>query len=178
MEVPHYHTDEGHRALGVILAPDDNNRSQVDRMRNIALKFGDRVRVGFILGHGVFYALNSIVMRSLIYPLPAITLIEAECTHIMAPILKYVLNKLQIVSTIKRDVIYGPVFFQGMGMKTLYTLLGAIHCSFMVQFLRDYIDLVRLLQKAYEGMSMELGLPECPFKYSYKNMQNTPPNHR
>ena len=75
MEVLYCQSDEAHRTLGVMLAPNDNNRSQVDSMRNISLKFGDRVRVGFIRGHDVFHALNNTVMRSLIYPLPAITLI-------------------------------------------------------------------------------------------------------
>ena len=107
-------------------------------------------------------------MRSLIYPLPDVTLTEVECRHIMAPILKYVLNKLQLVSTISRDVIYGPVAFQDMGMKNLYTMLGAIHCSIMVQFFRTHTDMGHLLQTTYECMIMELGLPGCPFQYSYK----------
>ena len=88
IEVPHCHTDEAHRTLGVMLAPDDNNTLQVSRMKDIALKFGDNVRVGFIRGFDIFHALNSTVMRSLVYALPAVTLTEEECTSIMAPILK------------------------------------------------------------------------------------------
>ena len=61
VEVPHCHTDEAHRILGVMLAPDDNNKSQVDMMRNIALTFGDRVHVGFIRGRAVF--MHSIVQQ-------------------------------------------------------------------------------------------------------------------
>ena len=67
IEVPHCHTNEAHRSLGVTLAPDNNNKGQVSRMKNIALKFGDNVRVGFIRGYDMFHALNSTVMRSLIY---------------------------------------------------------------------------------------------------------------
>ena len=29
VEVPHCHTNEAHRTLGVMLAPDDNNKGQV-----------------------------------------------------------------------------------------------------------------------------------------------------
>ena len=86
----------------------------------------------------------------------------------MAPILKYVLNKLQIVSIIKRDIIHGPVAFQGMGMKNLHKMLSEIHCTIIVQIFRTDTDLGYLLQTTYECMSMKLGLPECPFKYSYK----------
>ena len=168
IEVPHCHTDEAHRTLGVMLAPDDNNTLQVSRMKDIALKFGDNVRVGFIRGFDIFHALNSTVMRSLVYALPAVTLTEEECTSIMAPILKNVLNKLQIVTTIKRDVLYGPTTYQGMGLSNLYTLMGAIHCTLLVQFYRTDTDLGHLLQTSYENMRMELGMPGCPFSYDYE----------
>lgn len=45
-----------------MLSPDDNNSSQINRMHQIAIKFGDIVQVGFIW-HDVFHALNSTVMR-------------------------------------------------------------------------------------------------------------------
>ena len=86
----------------------------------------------------------------------------------MAPILKNVLNKLQIVTTIKRDVLYGPTTFQVMGLCNLYTLMGVIHCALMVHFFRTDTDLDNLLQTSYECMSMELGLPDCPFAYNYE----------
>ena len=123
-EVPHYCIDEAHNIVGVMIAPDDNNKNQVVKMRQLALKFGDQVQVGFIRGHDIFHALNITVMRSLNWPLPAITLTKQECTHIMAPIIKNVLAKLKNTSIIKRKVMYGLVAFQGMGLKNLYTLLG------------------------------------------------------
>ena len=63
--VPHCHTNEAHRTLGVILAPDDNNEAQVAMMHKIATKFGDSIRTGFIKGHDVLQALMTTVMRSL-----------------------------------------------------------------------------------------------------------------
>ena len=86
----------------------------------------------------------------------------------MAPIVTNVFNKHKIVITIKRDVLYGPTTFQGMGLRTLYTLMGAIYCALMVQFFRTNTDLGHLLQTSYEILSMELGLPDCPFHYDYK----------
>ena len=112
--VPHCHTNEAHKTLGVMLAPEDNNESQVSMMRKIASQFGDSIRTGFIKGHEVMHALLTTVMRLLNWSLPAITISEEECTHTMAPIIKYVLAKMQIVTSIKRDVIYGPIHLQGM----------------------------------------------------------------
>ena len=107
-------------------------------------------------------------MRSLNWPLPAVALTETECTHTMAPVIKSVLEKKQIVCTIKRHVLYGPVHLQGMRFKNVYTLLGAAHCSILVQFYNSATDLVKLLQTSLECLTMELGLPESAFHYDYK----------
>lgn len=172
-EVSHCHTDNAHNILGVMLAPDDNNRQQVERMRKIALKFGDKVRVGYICDHDILQALNSTVMRSLIYSLAVITISKEKCNHIVTPILTSVLAKMNIVGTIKRDVIYGPIHMQGMGLQKLYTLLGVIHCSLMIQFYSIETHLGQLLQTSLECMTMELGLPNDPFHYDCKNYSYT-----
>ena len=112
-------------------APDDNNKRQVKRMHQISNKFGERVRVGYIQGEDVLFTLTSTVMRSLAWTLPAITQ-KKECTHIMAPAICHVLSKLKIVKTIKRKVIYGPTYMQGMGIKNLYILLGDVHLVMIV----------------------------------------------
>ena len=42
------------------------------------------------------------------YPIPAMTLNEKECKHIMQPIVKFGLAKAGIRSTLHTAVIYGP----------------------------------------------------------------------
>ena len=165
--VPHYYTDEAHRTLGVMLAPNNNNALQMSRMRKITLKFNDKVRVGFIRGQDIHQATNSTIMRSLNWPLPAVTLTKTECTHIMTLVIKSVLAKMKVVSIIKRHVLYGQIHIQGMGSKNLYTLLGEIHCSILVQFYNSATDLGKLLQTSLECLTMELGLSESAFHYDY-----------
>ena len=96
--------------MGVMLAPENNNRSQIVKMRQISRKFGDRVRVRFIRGHDVLQELNITVMRSLNWPVPITTLTEREFKYMMAIATKKILSKMKIVTTIKRKVIYGPVY--------------------------------------------------------------------
>jgi len=100
------------------------------------------------------YAINSIVVRTLNWPLPAITISEEECTHIISPIIKNILAKLKVVRSIKRTVIYGTIHLQGMGMKNLYTLLGAIHITLLVQLHNSNTDLDMLLQTSLECLVM------------------------
>ena len=67
---------------------------------------------------------------------------------------------------------YTVLQYQGMGLKNVYTLMGAIHCAVIVQFFRTNTDLGHLLQTLYECMSMELGVPDCSFGYDYKRYHN------
>ena len=59
----------------------------------------------------------------------------------MAPDICHVLSKLKIVKKIKRKVIYGPTYMQGMGIKSLYTLLGAVYLALIVQLYDTDTDL-------------------------------------
>ena len=68
----------------------------------------------------------------------------------------------------KKKVIYGPTYIQGMGIKNLYTLLGAVHLALIVKFYDTDNDLGQLLQKSLECLMMELGLPINSFEYEYK----------
>ena len=140
-------------------------------MRKIASQFEDSIRTGFIKGHEVMHALLTTVMRLLNWSLPAITISEEECTHTMAPIIKYVLAKMQIVTSIKRDVIYGPIHLQRMGFKNLYTQIGAMHISLLLQFYDTDTDLGRLLQNTLECLTIELGTQSCPFILNYEKYE-------
>ena len=51
--VSHCHIDDANKTLGVILAPDANSAKHGTIMRDLALKFGDKTRAGFINDNGV-----------------------------------------------------------------------------------------------------------------------------
>ena len=85
----------------------------------------------------------------------------------MAP-LKHILAKLQVVRSIKRDVIYGPIHLQGMGMKNLYTPVGAMYLSLLLQFYDTDTDLGKLLQTSLEYLTIEIGLQVCSFTMNYE----------
>ena len=61
-EVLHCHTDEAHTKVSFMLPQDDNNKSQIVKMRQIPLNVGNQVQLGFIGVNDVFHTLNSTVM--------------------------------------------------------------------------------------------------------------------
>ena len=79
--------NEARRMLGVYLAADGNNTTQVNEMRIEAEVWQDKLRVGHLNRSDAWLALNTTVTKSLEYPLLATTLSMDECTHIMAPII-------------------------------------------------------------------------------------------
>ena len=74
--VTHYHTDDSHRTLGVMITPNGKKIQHIERTRKVFSQFGDRIRVGYINIHDVLLSLQSIVMRTLSYPHPPITISE------------------------------------------------------------------------------------------------------
>ena len=73
--------------MGVWLAPDGNNKKQVEEMRASPIEWTEKARTGCIDRRDVWQALNMTIMKNLEYPLLALTLSEAECNFIMAPAL-------------------------------------------------------------------------------------------
>ena len=107
--------DEAQKMLGVWLAPDGNNRKQVEEMRASTVKWAERVRTGCIDRSDAWLALTMTIMKKLEYALPALTLTEEECNFIMAPALAAGLPKAGICRTTPRAVILGARIFKDLG---------------------------------------------------------------
>ena len=167
ISLKHYKADDVHRALGVMLTPEDNTMKQLDRVKNIAMTFSDNIRMVFIKINDALHVLNNTIIGLSIRPLPLITIIEEECSHIMVPILWDMLPNMQIMR--KHDVLYGPVYLQGMGLTHLHILFGTTHCALLIQFYNTDNDLGRFLKQSLECLTMDLVLPKYPFTYNYTN---------
>jgi hypothetical protein len=55
-------------------------------------------------------------MKTLEYPMIAITITKKQCEYIMSPILTYSLPKSGIAHTFPRDVVYAPLQYLGLGI--------------------------------------------------------------
>ena len=60
---------EAKKMLGVFLAIDGNNSTQIKHMRRIAYEWSEKVRVGHLTQFDTLTAFNTIVMKTLEYPL-------------------------------------------------------------------------------------------------------------
>ena len=72
-------THEAQETLGVYVAPDDNNEETTEQIRKKANEWSNLVLTGHLIAQDIRRALDTNIIKSLEYPLPALTLTEKEC---------------------------------------------------------------------------------------------------
>lgn len=160
--------DIGMETLGVILAPDGNNRDAISHMRKKATKWAALIQTGHLQPTDVHLATESRIMKSLEYPLLALTLTEKECSHIMAPVLDACLSKSHVCRKYPRALTYGPVEEMGLGFHSLYTLQGVAQLSALIQYLPQTSEITgHLLRSNIEAAKIELGIGGNFFNYDF-----------
>jgi hypothetical protein len=70
--IKHLEPNQAYLTLGVFLAPNGNLNEQFQKMLNAATKWADNLRIGAISKNDVWLALQSTILCTLMYPLPAI----------------------------------------------------------------------------------------------------------
>jgi hypothetical protein len=105
--------DEVRRSLGCWAAPDGNIKEQVNYMRSVAVEWGDKLRAGHLTKYEAWTALTTCVMKTLLYAAPALTILNVDANHIMAPILMSCLNALGMQWYLPWAVVYAPLKYQG-----------------------------------------------------------------
>ena len=143
--------------LGVHLAPDGKNNLQFQKMKEKAKELAEFTRIGHICPNETWIALQTMAMKSIEYPLPALTLSEEECEKIMWILLQAFLPKLGINRYMKRDVVYGGKSQQGLGIKNLFISQGLTHVNDLIEHVWKNTITGHLIISSLENLRLELG---------------------
>ena len=167
--------EEAHTAkktLGVFLAPDGNNDRAVQELRDTAQTWGEKIKTSHIDKKTAWLATESTILKTLQYPLPALTLSNEECTKIMTPILHTSLPKIRVCRNFPRDVVYGPKEEGGLGLTNLYTFQGCSHIAEFMEHL-DANDMTGdLLRCSLEYATLEVGIGHNLLTLDYHQYQH------
>ena len=87
---PHETVD---KTLGVYLAMDGNNSREIEHLKTEVQRFCETVRTQKIECNDAWYIFEHSIMKTLEYPLAALTLNYSEWDSIMKPLLKIILPK-------------------------------------------------------------------------------------
>jgi ribonuclease HI len=153
-----HEVDHAEETLGVFLAMDGNNVKECKKLREKANEYAACIRSGFISRDDAVVALHSTIMKSLEYPMAAITLTKKEWDYIMAPILKAALPRMGYVQSFPRDIVYAPKELLGLGIMHPWFNQELTHIETCLQEGTAETIAGDLLRASTEQLRLELGL--------------------
>ena len=106
-------------------------------------------------------------MKSLEYPLPALTLTYKECNKIMSIIKKGLFNSSRISTAMPNDIVYGSVQDGGLNLHHLYISQGLFHIEKLVKFFSTDTITGKLLRVSYEMCILEVGIGRNLFELTF-----------
>ena len=117
---------EARETLGVYIAMDGDQATQMEALVAITQRWADLVRSGKLTQAEAWFSLTFCIIKSLEYPLMATSLSQAQCDIIMKPILNAGLPALGYNRKMPSAVVFGPRRFQGIGIPELWILQGVL----------------------------------------------------
>jgi hypothetical protein len=150
--------DHAETTLGVDLAPDGNTVQQEKKMYDAASQWADSLRTGKISKTEAWLALQSTIMKTLTYPLPALNLTQSQCDHIMQPILKYVLPAMGVCRNFPRTMVYAPKKYMGIGIRHPYTTQETARIMDIINHTFSNTTTGQLHRHSLELMFVEIGV--------------------
>lgn len=158
---------EAKKMLGVFLAMESNNATQIKHMRKVVNEWYEYFRVGHLSRFDTWTAFTIAIMRILEYPLLALTLIESNCTYIMAPVLSGVLSDMGICRTMARTLMYAPLKHHGICINKLYTSHGLVHVNEGMSHVCIRTETGYILRTSMDHVKLGLGIRGSLFKHDY-----------
>jgi hypothetical protein len=149
---------EAYETLGVFLAPDGNLGAQIQKMKKAAVKWADNLCTGSISNNEVWVALQSTILRTLAYPLPALRLTKKDCEEIMAPIFQYCLPALGVCRHFPQKLVYSTLDYLGLNIQHLFYLQEIARIKDIILHTFNDTLMGRLYRASMELFFLELGI--------------------
>jgi hypothetical protein len=150
----------GELALGIKFSPSNSTKDQESYLLTKAQYWAEMVRTGHLHRYEAWVCLQSTIMNTLNYALPAITLSKQQLEKIMRPILDAGLSKSGICRKIARSVVYASNKHMGLGVKNPYVTQGIYKIASF--FNTSQPTTLELIRATWYRMKIECGLG-CTF---------------
>ena len=163
--------DKAQRTLGVYLAPDGNNKAQLQILLEKTKTWADNSRTGHLNKVAAWLNLTSTILRQVYYVLPATTFTQAQCDTIMAPCFRGGLPAAGYMRSFPRVILQAPYKYFGLGITNLYHEQGIQHLLALLRHGSNPNDITgQLLRIGLENMRLELGLNGQIFAYDWDSL--------
>jgi hypothetical protein len=153
-----YQPFDAQETLGIYLAPDGNHKQQVKKMLQISNTWADSMRTDRITKDDAWLAFNSTIWKSLLYPLPALSLSPTDCNSIMRPLLQYLLPAIGVCRNYPRSLVYSTEKYMGLGIKHLHTTQEILRLKDLLSHTDRNTTMGNLYRTSLEILIIELGM--------------------
>lgn len=157
--------------LGVYLAPDGNNDIQKEKLREKTEAWADHIRTGHIRKEDALRAMNTTIVRTVSYAVPALTLSKKECATIMAPVMHSGLNAMGISRNFPCDLRHGSKKEGGIELLDIYIEQGVSQIYYVIKHLEHNNMTGQFLRTTLEAAIIEMGILSNLFDLDYERFE-------
>jgi hypothetical protein len=134
--VPQKSVHDTYRMLGVYMSPSGALAEAVGVLVEKAKDYQVRILSSTLPRDAALLSYNMYLLPMLGYPFQAMSLSEDTCYDIQAPTLAALLPKVHLNRNMARSIVFGPLRFGGLAIKTLYSIQSVGQSTLFVDHLR------------------------------------------
>ena len=164
--------NKGKETLGVVLAPTGSNDDAFQSLKSKASTWAAHIKSGHLSTSLTWHAATTTIMKSLEYPLPALTLSREQCDKIMKIVKSSLLPKSHISKNFPNAILYGIKNEGGLGLEHLYTTQGIKHIEQFVRYLASDTITGKLIRVSLEMCQLEVGIGRHLFTLDYSKFHS------
>ena len=151
--------DHAEKTLGVFMAMDGNNEGEIEYLTGKVKDFAAKIRASQNkLRNDVWVAVKTTIMKTLEYPMAALTLTKAQWDKIMWHLLRVCLPCSGFAATFPHTVLYGPTEFGGLGLFHPWYNQELTHLETFWEEISMDSHTGQLLMSSVEILKLELGM--------------------
>jgi hypothetical protein len=117
----------------------------------------DGLRTGRLSKDDAWLAVQSTILRTLYYPLPALRLSKAQCEAILAPLLMFCLPSLGMCRYFPRKLVFATFDYMGLNFLHLFTIQEIYRIKDIIFHTANDTLTGRLYTSSLELLLLELG---------------------
>jgi hypothetical protein len=131
-------------------------KDEVKFLQNKAIQWSEKVRVGFLNNVETWTCLNTTVMKTIEYGLPATTMTKKDLDSIISPIINVGLSRSGICRKLARKIVFVPNKYQGLGARHPYETQGINKTEILFQ--PDWKMTTNLVETSWVQTMAECGM--------------------
>jgi hypothetical protein len=160
--------DDPRVTLGINISPEGTWEGKKSHLLEKVHKWVSRLKSGHLNQVDTWYALTGTIMKTLEYPMVAISLTKAHWDKITSPLLQAILPRIGMARTFPHKVIYAPLSRNGLGLIHPYDNQNLQQLQTVLRHGDHPLPTGQLICASFEQMQLKIGTSEpfltLPFK--------------